>query len=53
MPNGVLIDLDQASFGYQVGELEVVVAKEKDIELAKENIQKTARLLGMHNPLNH
>lgn len=53
MPNGVLIDLDQASFGYQVGELEVVVANKKDIELAKENIQKTARLLGMHNPLNH
>ena len=48
MPNGVLIDLDQASFGYQVGELEVVVASEKDIDLAKETIQKTARLLGMH-----
>ena len=47
MPNGVLIDLDQASFGYQVGELEVIVANEKDIELAKETIQKTARLLGM------
>lgn len=47
MPNGVLIDLDQASFGYQVGELEVVVANEKDIDLAKETIQKTARLLGM------
>jgi len=54
MPNGVLIDLDQASFGYQVGELEVVVANEKDIEMAKETIQKTARLLGMHkNFLNH
>ena len=49
MPNGVLIDLDQASFGYQVGELEVVVANENDIEMAKETIQKTARLLGMHN----
>lgn len=54
MPNGVLIDLDQASFGYQVGELEVVVANENDIEMAKETIQKTARLLGMHkNFLNH
>ena len=54
MPNGVLIDLDQASFGYQVGELEVVVANESDIEMAKETIQKTARLLGMHkNFLNH
>ena len=53
MPNGVLIDLDQASFGYQIGELEVVVANEKDIELAKETIQKTARLLGMHRNVHN
>ena len=47
MPNGVTIDLDQASFGYQVGELEIVVSSEKDISLARETIQKTARILGM------
>ncbi|KAJ7365083.1 hypothetical protein OS493_007729 [Desmophyllum pertusum] len=47
MPNGVIIDLDQASFGYEVGELEVVVPSEKDIDLAKETIKKTARLLGI------
>ena len=51
MPNGVLIDLDQANFGYQVGELEVVVKNGKDIDLAKETIQKTAKLLGMQNLL--
>ncbi|XP_078365734.1 thiamine-triphosphatase-like [Oculina patagonica] len=47
MPNGVLIDLDQACFGYRVGELEVVVTSEKDIDLAEETIQKTATLLGI------
>lgn len=47
MPNGVTIDLDQASFGYQVGELETVVSSEKDISLARETIQKTARILGI------
>ena len=48
MPNGVTIDLDQASFGYQVGELEIVVSSEKDISLARETIQKTARILGIY-----
>lgn len=51
MPNGVIIDVDQASFGYQVGELEIVVSCEKDVDLAKETIQKTATILGMHNLL--
>ena len=47
MPNGVIIDLDQASFGYQVGEMEVIISSEKDVDVAKETIQKTARILGM------
>ncbi|XP_022805315.1 thiamine-triphosphatase-like isoform X2 [Stylophora pistillata] len=45
MPDGVVVDLDQASFGYQVGELEVLVSSEKSVEVAKELIQKTAELL--------
>ena len=54
MRNGVLIDLDQASFGYQVGELEVMPSSEKNINVAKETIQRTAILLGMYaNGLLH
>lgn len=49
MPNRVVVDLDQASFGYQVGELEVVVSNEKNVDAAKETIQRTAELLGMLN----
>lgn len=49
MPNRVVVDLDQASFGYQVGELEVVVSNEKNVDSAKEAIQRTADFLGMLN----
>lgn len=47
MPNKVTIDLDQTNFGYQVGELELVVSSERDIILAQETIRKTASILGM------
>ena len=48
MPNGVIIDLDQATFGYQVGELEIIVSSEKEVDSARRTVQKTAEILGMH-----
>jgi len=48
MPNGVIIDLDEATFGYQVGELEIIVSSEKEVDSARRTIQKTAEILGMH-----
>lgn len=48
MSNGVMVDLDQASFGYQVGEIEILVSSFEEVAVAKETIRKTAKLLGMH-----
>lgn len=47
MPNGVIIDLDEATFGYQVGELEIIVSSEKEVDSARRTIQKTAEILGV------
>ncbi|XP_039982630.1 thiamine-triphosphatase isoform X3 [Xiphias gladius] len=43
---GVQIDLDQADFGYHVGEVEVVVP-EGNVQAALEKIETTARKLGL------
>lgn len=43
---GVQIDLDQADFGYHVGEIEVLVPEGGDVQSALEKIERTARKLG-------
>lgn len=43
---GVQIDLDQADFGYHVGEIEVLVPQGGDVQSALEKIERTARKLG-------
>ncbi|KAM6908275.1 thiamine-triphosphatase isoform 2-T2 [Lycodopsis pacificus] len=45
--NGVQIDLDQADFGYQVGEIEVLVPDGADAQSALEKIERTAGKLGL------
>ncbi len=44
--DGVQIDLDQADFGYHVGEIEVLVTEGGDVQSALEKIERTARKLG-------
>ncbi|KAM4718924.1 thiamine-triphosphatase [Anableps anableps] len=44
---GVQIDLDQADFGYHVGEIEVLVPEGGDIQAAQEKIRHTAQKLGL------
>ncbi|XP_074549854.1 thiamine-triphosphatase [Halichoeres trimaculatus] len=44
---GVQIDLDQADFGYHVGEIEVLVPEDGDVQSALEKIERTARKLGL------
>ncbi|XP_056289789.1 thiamine-triphosphatase isoform X1 [Pseudoliparis swirei] len=44
---GVQIDLDQADFGYQVGEIEVLVPEGEDVQSALEKIERTAGKLGL------
>ncbi|XP_041669596.1 thiamine-triphosphatase isoform X2 [Cheilinus undulatus] len=44
---GVQIDLDQADFGYHVGEIEVLVPEEGDVQSALEKIERTAQKLGL------
>ncbi|AWP20853.1 putative thiamine-triphosphatase [Scophthalmus maximus] len=44
---GVQIDLDQADFGYHVGEVEVLVPEGGDVQAALEKIERTARRLGL------
>ncbi|XP_030612483.1 thiamine-triphosphatase [Archocentrus centrarchus] len=44
---GVQIDLDQADFGYHVGELEVLIPEGGDLQAALEKIRKTAEKLGL------
>ncbi|XP_045566479.1 thiamine-triphosphatase isoform X3 [Salmo salar] len=45
--SGVRVDLDQADFGYCVGEIEVLVPKGEDIQSALRKIEKTAQRLGL------
>ncbi|XP_076617351.1 thiamine-triphosphatase isoform X1 [Chaetodon auriga] len=44
---GVQIDLDQADFGYHVGEIEVLVPEGGDVQPALEKIERTAGKLGL------
>ncbi|XP_069007539.1 thiamine-triphosphatase isoform X1 [Embiotoca jacksoni] len=44
---GLQIDLDQADFGYHVGEIEVLVPEGGDVQSALEKIRKTAQKLGL------
>lgn len=46
---GVQIDLDQADFGYSVGEIEVLVPEGGDVQPALEKIERTAQKLGESN----
>ncbi|XP_043960144.1 thiamine-triphosphatase [Gambusia affinis] len=46
--DGVKIDLDQADFGYHVGEIEVLVPEGGDIQSAQEKIRHTAQRLGLN-----
>ncbi|XP_023253812.1 thiamine-triphosphatase isoform X2 [Seriola lalandi dorsalis] len=43
---GVKIDLDQADFGYHVGEVEMVIPEGGDVQAALERIDRTAGKLG-------
>ncbi|XP_029517016.1 thiamine-triphosphatase [Oncorhynchus nerka] len=45
--SGVRVDLDQADFGYCVGEIEVLVPQGEDIQSALRKIEKTAQRLGL------
>ncbi|XP_068604231.1 thiamine-triphosphatase [Brachionichthys hirsutus] len=44
---GVQVDLDQADFGYSVGEIEVLVPEGGDVQSALEKIERTAGKLGL------
>ncbi|KAM9333479.1 thiamine-triphosphatase isoform 2-T2 [Pholidichthys leucotaenia] len=44
---GVRIDLDQADFGYDVGEIEVLIPQGGDVQSAQEKIRRTAQMLGL------
>lgn len=53
---GVQIDLDQADFGYHVGEIEVLIPEGGDVQSALEKIRKAAQKLGeliAFKPPNH
>lgn len=43
---GVHVDVDQADFGYSVGEIEVLVPEGGDVNSALEKIERTAQKLG-------
>ncbi|KAJ0059912.1 hypothetical protein NL108_015534, partial [Boleophthalmus pectinirostris] len=45
--DGVQVDLDQADFGYNVGEIEVLVSEGRDVQSALEKIEKAAQKLGL------
>ncbi|KAM9839385.1 thiamine-triphosphatase [Aulostomus maculatus] len=44
---GVHVDLDQADFGYHVGEIEVLVPEGGDMQVALKKIERTALKLGL------
>ncbi|XP_019745602.1 thiamine-triphosphatase isoform X1 [Hippocampus comes] len=45
--DGVHIDLDEADFGYRVGEIEVLVPEGGDVQAALDKIERTAKKLGV------
>ncbi|CAL9697822.1 unnamed protein product [Knipowitschia caucasica] len=45
--DGVQVDLDQADFGYNVGEIEVLVKEDRDVQSALEKIENAAQKLGL------
>lgn len=49
---GVQIDLDQADFGYHVGEVEVVIPEGGDVKSALDKIEQAARKLGKLRPVH-
>ncbi|KAK0144626.1 Thiamine-triphosphatase [Merluccius polli] len=50
---GVQIDLDQADFGYSVGEIEVLVQEGQDVGSAMEKIERAARKLSEDQQLDY
>ncbi|KAJ8277531.1 hypothetical protein GJAV_G00076230 [Gymnothorax javanicus] len=44
---GIRVDLDEADFGYCVGEIEVLVPDEKEVQFALQKIERTAQRLGL------
>lgn len=44
--DGVQVDLDQADFGYSVGEIEVLLSDREDVQSALDKIEKSAQKLG-------
>lgn len=44
--DGVQIDLDQADFGYHVGEIEALIPEGGDVQSALKKIERTAQKLG-------
>uniref|UniRef100_A0A3P9K6G4 Thiamine-triphosphatase n=1 Tax=Oryzias latipes TaxID=8090 RepID=A0A3P9K6G4_ORYLA len=46
LEEGVQIDLDQADFGYHVGEIEVLIPEGGDVHSAQEKIRNAAQKLG-------
>ncbi|RVE58961.1 hypothetical protein OJAV_G00199380 [Oryzias javanicus] len=47
LEEGVQIDLDQADFGYHVGEIEVLIPEGGDVHSAQEKIRNAAQKLGL------
>src|SRR4029434_4103662 len=47
------VDLDQADFGYCVGEIEILVPDGGDIQAALRRIEKTADKLGEDSLMSH
>ncbi|XP_077170006.1 thiamine-triphosphatase isoform X2 [Paroedura picta] len=45
---GLSVDLDEADFGYAVGEVEAVVGRQEDVPRALEKIQELGRQLGFN-----
>ncbi|XP_061877232.1 thiamine-triphosphatase isoform X1 [Entelurus aequoreus] len=45
--DGVQVDLDEADFGYRVGEIEVLIPEGGDMRAALDKIERTAKKLGL------
>ncbi|XP_054621906.1 thiamine-triphosphatase isoform X2 [Dunckerocampus dactyliophorus] len=45
--DGVQVDLDEADFGYRVGEIEVLIPEGGDMQAAMDKIERTAKKLGL------
>ena len=47
MPGGTVhVDLDTVSYGYEIGELEIIVQKDIEIPKAEQKLRDTAAELG-------